>query len=284
MNNKKTAVSWHDGDTDPNCSYHGFHMHLMIGITTKGPLCDNYDYKKFNNMAKSASITVHNQRIIHPLQFLNYLGRPPRIPAGTNCEWLRDNFQTDPPEQPPTKKPRFGAKQTQLQEDIITLKNMMNKYDTTDKYELFTAAKNTDNKDKQTLRNLIRHQNWKKIYQVAVEERVIDYRLDKKAYYDICMSIPKTIPGKKQMTYEQTQQCFIELVLTMKIPKKNTLYLCGRSNAGKTYFTNALLPLTHHIGSHITSKDFAFQECLTKPVILISELTIATQEAAEQYK
>jgi hypothetical protein len=42
--------------------------------------------------------------------------------------------------------------------------------------------------------------------------------------------------------------------------------------------------LTHHIGSHITSKDFAFQECVTKPIIVISELTIATQETAEQYK
>lgn len=179
---------------------------------------------------------------------------------------------------------------------------MMNKYNTTDKYELFTAAKNTDNKDDvQTLRNLIRHQNWKKIYQVAIEERDIDYRLDKKAYYDIFMAIPKTIPGRKQMTYDQTQKCFLEwcfeqridplrflisayLVLTMKMPKKNTLYLCGRSNAGKTYFTNALLPLRHHIGSHITSKDFAFQECLTRPVILISELNIATTETAEQYK
>lgn len=128
----------------------------------------------------------------------------------------------------------------------------------------------------------------------------IDYRLDKKNYYDIFMNIPKIIPGKKQMSYELTQKCFLEwcfeqridplkflisayLVLTMKIPK-NTLYLCGRSNAGKTYFTNALLPLTHHIGSYITSRDFAFRECLTKPVILISELTIATTETAEQYK
>lgn len=46
LNNKKTAMSWHDGDNDPNCSYHSFHMHIMAGITTKGPLCDNYDLKK----------------------------------------------------------------------------------------------------------------------------------------------------------------------------------------------------------------------------------------------
>lgn len=120
---------------------------------------------------------------------------------------------------------------------------MMNKYDTTDKYELFTAAKNTNNTDdEQTLRNLICHQNWKKIYQVALDECDIDYRLDKKAYYDIFMAIPKTIPGKKQMSYELTQKCFLEwcfeqridplkflisayLILTMKIPKKNTIPL-----------------------------------------------------------
>lgn len=74
MNNKKTAASWHDGDADPNCSYHGYHLHIMAGITTKAPLCDNYDYKKLNNTAKAANITIHNQRIIHPIQFLNYLG------------------------------------------------------------------------------------------------------------------------------------------------------------------------------------------------------------------
>jgi hypothetical protein len=233
---------------------------------------------------------------------LNYLGRPPRIQGGTNCQYLKDNFKkTDADYEPPSKKLKT-EKQTQLQEHIVALKTLMTKYDTTDKYELFAAAKSSNNKDdEQMLRNLIRHQNWKRVYQVAVEERDIDYRLDKKQYYEIFMAIPKVIPGRKMMTYRQTQLCFIEwcqeqridplrflisayLVLTMKIPKKNTLYLCGRSNAGKTFFTNALLPLTHHIGSHITSKDFAFQECVTKPIIVISELTIATQETAEQYK
>jgi hypothetical protein len=34
----------------------------------------------------------------------------------------------------------------------------------------------------------------------------------------------------------------------------------------------------------ISRREFAFQECLSKPVILISELTIATQEQAEVYK
>lgn len=45
-----------------------------------------------------------------------------------------------------------------------------------------------------------------------------------------------------------------------------------------------ILPQKDKVGSHITSKEFAFQECTKKSVILINELTLANQSEAELYK
>ena len=66
--------------------------------------------------------------------------------------------------------------------------------------------------------------------------------------------------------------------------KKNTLYLQGTSNAGKTYVLESLVPHKDKVGQHITSRDFCFQECINKPVIMINELTLQNQTESEQYK
>ena len=81
-------------------------------------------------------------------------------------------------------------------------------------------------------------------------------------------------------------QTMIEMykVLGCMSPKKNTLYWQGQSNAGKTYWLDAITPEKSLIGEMITSAEFAFQECVNKPVILINELTITTPEQAELHK
>lgn len=45
-----------------------------------------------------------------------------------------------------------------------------------------------------------------------------------------------------------------------------------------------VLPQKDKVGSHISSRDFPFQECTTKSVILINELTLASQAESELYK
>ena len=73
-------------------------------------------------------------------------------------------------------------------------------------------------------------------------------------------------------------------ILRMYHPKKNTLYLQGTSNAGKTYVLESLVPHKDKVGQHITSRDFCFQECINKPVIMINEITLQNQTESEQYK
>ena len=81
----------------------------------------------------------------------------------------------------------------------------------------------------------------------------------------------------------QPAQLLLELYSSLRMcnPKKNTLYLQGRSNAGNTYLLTGIVPFKETAGSHITSKDFPFMECVTKSIILINELTLANQQEEE---
>ena len=103
------------------------------------------------------------------------------------------------------------------------------------------------------------------------------------------------------MTYEDTVSFFsfwtaeqgidlmtfiseVYVILKMYHPKKNTFYLQGTSNAGKTYLLESLVPHKDKVGSHIRSRDFMFQECIKKQIILINELTLQNQAESEIYK
>ena len=103
------------------------------------------------------------------------------------------------------------------------------------------------------------------------------------------MSYEKSVEFFSQWTREQgmdTLEFIMEVysILRMYHPKKNTLYLQGTSNAGKTYVLESLVPRKDKVGQHITSRDFCFQECINKPVIMINELTLQNQTESEQYK
>ena len=89
----------------------------------------------------------------------------------------------------------------------------------------------------------------------------------------------------KQQAINPTELAIdIYFVLSQYVPKKNTLYLQGQSDAGKTYWVNSLLPNKSLLGEMITSSDFAFQECVNKELILINELVLTTPEQAELHK
>jgi hypothetical protein len=95
MNRNHTIIAYHNGDTDPNCQYNSYHIHLMSGISTKGPLSHNYHFTKLKKTANINNITVRTMKLKHHLAFLNYLARPPRVPGGTNSKYLQENFNTD---------------------------------------------------------------------------------------------------------------------------------------------------------------------------------------------
>ena len=183
----------------------------------------------------------------------------------------------------------------------------MQKYDTADRTTLQGRIHLENNQeDAEILKTLIRSSSWPKIYKTATDERTFTMvTTDKKTYYDVFMAIDTNQENlqepQKKLTLQQTTQLMedwtkeqgidllefqlkIYAIIKQTHPPKNTLYLQGQSNAGKTYITNSLIPNKDKIGSHISSKEFPFMECVNKNLILINELTIKDQAEAELYK
>lgn len=180
----------------------------------------------------------------------------------------------------------------------------MTTYNTSEKNQLITNIyRSNSQEDKDKLTDLIRTHNWNMIYKRSQEEFIhktinpghsnyynlfLDH-ISKQPSDNQQMSILQTARFLKEWTDEQNiqlGQLILEIYVILKMyhPKKNTFYLQGQSNAGKTFLIHMILPQKDKVGSHITSKDFAFQECTTKSVILINELNLASQAEAELYK
>lgn len=189
--------------------------------------------------------------------------------------------------------------------DIESLLRLMTKYNTSEKNQLITNIHKdpTNQEDKETITTLIRSNTWNMIYKRSQEEFIHQsINPQHSNYYQLFMDhISQEPSDAPQMTIAQTSDFIQEwakeqgikhgdlileiyTILRMYHPKRITFYLQGQSNAGKTFLLHMVLPQKDKVGSHISSRDFPFQECPTKPIILINELTLASQAESELYK
>ena len=187
--------------------------------------------------------------------------------------------------------------------DIEKLLHLMKTYKTPDKLQLLKeASQANDTNHQDQLKDLIRSQQWNIIYRKAQDEYefILTLQDDAQSYFNTFMqnvddSRQKTMPYEDTVNFFTawtTEQNIDLLTFTLEMytiirmyhPKKNTLYLQGASNAGKTYVLESKVPHKDKVGQYITSKDFMFQECLNKTIILVNELTLQNQTEAETYK
>ena len=103
------------------------------------------------------------------------------------------------------------------------------------------------------------------------------------------MSVYKTACLYSEWCREQniiTGEFLLELysILDRVYPKKNCLMLQDASNAGKTYWTDPLMSVPDMVGQTIPSQDFTFQNCISKQIINIPELTFSKMEQVEEAK
>lgn len=73
-------------------------------------------------------------------------------------------------------------------------------------------------------------------------------------------------------------------ILDKSIQKANCLMFQGESNAGKTFWTSALLLFQDVVGQTIQSQDFTYQKCLGKEVVQIPETSLTKPEQVEESK
>ena len=151
-----------------------------------------------------------------------------------------------------------------------------------------------------TLKTMIGSNNWNMIYRKAQEE--YKFSISVRTPQNYCHTFIQDVDDTHQKTMtkcmtnftvewcvEQSIGLMLFILQIYSIPRKlhpkiNTLYLQRASNARKTYVLEGLVRHKDKVGSHILSKDFPFQECLIRPIILINELTLQNQSEAELYK
>ena len=141
-------------------------------------------------------------------------------------------------------------------EDLIKL---MRQYQTTDKNNLNKLILDREEQqDSEKMKVLMRNQNWHNVYQQATDEIKTKNDHRKHNYYEQYMSLTND-RGIKMMTEENTSAFMqkwcaeqrkpfvtfmmeIYATLAMIHPKRNTLYLQGVSNSGKTFVLREYFP------------------------------------------
>lgn len=186
------------------------------------------------------------------------------------------------------------------------LLDLCNKYKSFDKAALFKAISDSvevdgDNVDKDNYLQICCHPQQKMFWDNALAMREMSMHEIDDCYLKQFMEMSLTKDSIEILTVEDTAALWLQwcseqqlnpaevaleifFVLGKYIPKKNSFYLCGQSNAGKTYWVNSLIPEKSYIGEMISSSDFAFQECVNKSLILINELQLTTPEQANMHK
>lgn len=313
INSRASAICFHNGQEDTNCKFHGIHYHIMVQLETRElHITANSQFRTLKaKLSNGTAWPIYTQKIFSPGNFANYLTKPPRHYMGTNNHTIKVELlktkamkTIEPVDTNYTHANGKEKKKPQMFTDIENLLKLMTTYNTSEKNQLITNIHNSKSEDDKTnITYLIRSNTWNIVYKRAQEEFVHhSINPDYSNYYTlfmnhICeqppdsphMNIPQTANFVQDWCQEQgipAGQLILEIynILKMYHPKKNTLYLQGQSNAGKTYLLNMVLPQKDKVGSHISSKDFPFQECATKSVILINELTLASQAESELYK
>ena len=314
LNNNKAALAHHDGYKDTDCQYHSNHLHIMVVQQKKQHICMNYDYKKLQVVLRPGA-TVLSQKVRVPAAFAGYLTKPPKTFLGTNSNHIKlllaedQQYKATKAIEGPTEEHNQSTtrqtskeKKPKMYNDIDLLLQLMKKYATADKIQLLReTTASQDKNDQDSMKDLIRLTNWNIVYKKAQAEYdfLTTLKQDENYYHTFLTAVDDS--RQKTMTHQQTVDFFndwtqeqnidilkfileVYSIMRMYHQKKNCLYLQGLSNAGKTFVLESLLPHKDKVGQHITSRDFCFQECLTKPVIMINELTIQNQGEAEQYK
>lgn len=312
INNRAAALSFHDGETDTQCKFHGKHLHIIVQLETKEKhITSNSQFRILRTkMGNYGDWPVYSQRIMNLGNFALYMTKPPKEYLGTNnntikLELLRTKAMRVPPPTETVTIANRQRKKPQMYNDIENLLKLMTKYNTSEKNQLITNIHKhpKNDEDKDTITNLIRANTWNIVYKRSQEEFIHQsINPEFSNYYTLFMEhISQEPSDSPQMSVTQTAQfveewckeqgikhgeLVLEIYNTLRMyhPKKNTFYLQGQSNAGKTYLLHMVLPQKDKVGSHISSRDFPFQECPTKPVILINELTLASQAESELYK
>ncbi|KAH3831491.1 hypothetical protein DPMN_104759 [Dreissena polymorpha] len=185
--------------------------------------------------------------------------------------------------------------------NIETCRFLMKKYNRSASDELYVAICRKGNEqdifDIEQLRAL---PYGSKVFQQAAEDLHLLAQVADRDYVDVI--VETKIPDQSlYMTYNETVEALnrwfkdqninkfnfvksVYKVLSKQSSKKNTIYLQGQSNAGKTWIFRSMLPDMTLVGQTSESVEFRWMTLVNKFVGLVSEMTITTVDMANKAK
>ena len=192
------------------------------------------------------------------------------------------------------------VKQSKTASKVDIIKDFVRKYGMKTVSDLLVAIMDTGSlQELETFRTLRLGPNFQMVFTQALQELEIESQQKGETFIDVfaercplmdnCMTIHRTAITFTDWCREQniiTGEFLLEMysMLDCVYPKKNCLMLQGASNAGKTYWTDPLMSVPDMVGQTIPSQDFTFQNCVSKQIINIPELTFSKMEQVEEAK
>ena len=198
-----------------------------------------------------------------------------------------------------SEKPK-GLPTTKTSEKVGILKELCQRYNCFDQSKLLTTLMAESEDDVRQWRILRTSPNFNVIWTTCMEELKSEKVIANKKYGELFIEWAKRNEFEENMSVCETAalwkewcnfqridpiDCIIEMyyVLFECLSKKNTFMVLGQSDAGKTFWTTALV-IPDLVGQVITSADFMWQECTGKDLILVPELTLSKYDQVEGFK
>ncbi|KAH3859678.1 hypothetical protein DPMN_102498 [Dreissena polymorpha] len=185
--------------------------------------------------------------------------------------------------------------------NIETCRQLMRKYNRSASDELYVAiCRKGNDKDIFEIEQLRALPYGGKVFQQAAEDLHLLAQVADRDYVDVI--IETKIPDKSLfLTYNETVNALnrwlkdqninkfnfvksVYKVLSKQSSKKNTIYLQGQSNAGKTWLFRSMLPDMSLVGQTSESVEFRWMTLVNKFVGLVSEMTITTVDMSNKCK
>ncbi|KAL4217968.1 hypothetical protein ACF0H5_022706 [Mactra antiquata] len=237
----------------------------------------------------------------HEISISDYimnLAQKPDSPTTSFEDICRDKKPKDPKEKDESKKMLPATKGLQKMD---VLRSLISKYDRHTQHELLTSIIKAGDKDDLTnWRTLKCSPQFVLVWNQVIAEIAAEKVSTGTTYCDTLLTADIDT-DESYLTVAETAQLFMEWcehqrinpgqflgrlyqVLNCTLPKVNTFTLVGTSNAGKSYWMNAIACLKDHFGETISSADFMWQECVDKQLIYIPECTISKPDQLEIFK
>nr|QTE03882.1 MAG: nonstructural protein [Turdus hortulorum parvoviridae sp.] len=300
-------LSYHDAFKDPNCSFQGYHWHLLLDARTN-PLRDSRWSADLRTMCRVNETTYWSGEVAQNYEALGkHIIKPPRVLLGVKGEKYNQMVLALPPAALETisNSPDWGG--ARLREDanyhrITNLTKLMHKYHTPDVGVLKQKIREASPTDWETYVKLMCIPSFDVVQKKSIElfkteqmhmpcsKRFMEDRaetLDEcKSFLSFKASMELLESWLKHNAIDKADfRTNIFNVLGRKIPKKNSFMIQGPPNSGKSYVLRSLVPYYVYWGEvHGTANyNFQWQGCLETSLIMMEE-PMLTPETVEQAK